>query len=229
MDTLGPALTSILTEHLAGKPIGRSLWQNLDDRTRTCLSDAIVAAKSKTPAKVRVCDYDTQWPYLFSRIEGELREQLGALVLAIEHVGSTSVPGLAAKPIIDIDLVISSAYQFPSVKERLEKFGYIHEGPCGIPEREAFRCVIDLPAHHPYVCETDARSLKEHLRLRNVLRQNPELAAEYATLKRALADQYRHDRVAYIEAKSGFIRSVLATESIGPRSQMPSTGERLSG
>jgi GrpB-like predicted nucleotidyltransferase (UPF0157 family) len=214
METLSPALTSILSEHLRGRPIDRNLWQNLDKRARTRLSEAIVAAKRKTPAEVRVCDYDTQWPYLFSRIEGELRGQLGALVLAIDHVGSTSVPGLAAKPIIDIDLVISSAYQFPSVKERLEKFGYIHEGPCGIPEREAFRCVIDLPAHHPYVCETDARSLKEQLRLRDALRQNPELAAQYATLKRALADQYRHDRLAYTEAKSGFIRSVIESLSV---------------
>jgi GrpB-like predicted nucleotidyltransferase (UPF0157 family) len=210
MDTLSPALTSILTEHLTGKPIGRSLWQNLDDRTRIDLSDAIVAAKSKTVSEVRISNYDAQWPYLFSRIEGELREQLGALVLAIEHVGSTSVPGLAAKPIIDIDVVIASAYQFPPVKDRLERFGYIHEGPCGLPDREAFRCVIDFPAHHLYVCETDACSLKEHLRLRNALRQNPKLAAEYAALKRSLADHYRHDRVAYTETKSGFIRSVLA-------------------
>jgi GrpB-like predicted nucleotidyltransferase (UPF0157 family) len=208
METLGPALISILSEHLSGKPIDRSFWQNLDNRARIWLSEAIVAAKRKTPAEVRVCDYDMQWPYLFSRIESELREQLGASVLAIEHVGSTSVPGLAAKPIIDIEVVISSSYQFPSVKERLERFGYIHRGPCGVPDREVFRCVIDLPFHHLYVSEMDARPLKEHLLFRNALRQNPELVSEYAELNRALADQYRHDREAYTEAKAGFIRSV---------------------
>ena len=209
METLGPSLTGTLMEHLRGKPIDRRIWQKLDVSTRIRLSDAIVAVKSKTALEVRISNYDTQWPYLFSCIEHELRQQLGALVLAIEHVGSTAVPGLAAKPIIDIEVVISSSYQFPAVKERLERFGYIHRGPCGVPDREVFRCVIDLPLHHLYVSEMDARPLNEHLRFRNALRQNPELASEYAVLKRALADQYRHDRDAYTEAKTGFIRSVI--------------------
>jgi GrpB-like predicted nucleotidyltransferase (UPF0157 family) len=214
MDTLGPPLTSTLMEYLSGRPIDRSLWQKLDDSARIRLSDAIVAVKLKTALEVRISNYDTQWPYLFSCIEHELREQLGALVLAIEHVGSTAVPGLAAKPIIDIEVVIASAYQFPTVKERLERFGYIHRGPCGVPDREVFRCVIDLPFHHLYVSEMDTRPLNEHLRFRNALRQNPELASEYAALKRVLADRYRHDRDAYTEAKTGFIRSVIQSSLV---------------
>jgi GrpB-like predicted nucleotidyltransferase (UPF0157 family) len=214
MDTLGPPSTSTLMEYLSGRPIDRSLWQKLDDSTWIRLSDAIVAVKLKTALEVRISNYDSQWSYLFSCIEHELREQLGALVLAIEHVGSTAVPGLAAKPIIDIEVVIASAYQFPTVKERLERFGYIHRGPCGVPDREVFRCVIDLPFHHLYVSEMDARPLNEHLCFRNALRQNPELASEYAALKRALADQYRHDRDAYTEAKTGFIRSVIQSSLV---------------
>ena len=69
MDTLDPPLTSILKDHLSGKPIGRSLWQKLDDSTRINLSDAIVAAKSKTALEVRISDYDTQWSYLFSAFQ----------------------------------------------------------------------------------------------------------------------------------------------------------------
>jgi len=209
MDSLGPALINILSDHLSGKPIERGLWQNLDDRDRLQLSEAIVAGRSGTGNEVRIFSYDTQWPYEFARIAQEVRAQVGGLVVSIEHVGSTAVPGLAAKPIIDIELVIACAYQFPPVKERLEKFGYIHRGPFGVPDREVFRCVIDLPVHHLYVSETDARPLREHVRFRNALRQNPELAAEYATLKRALADRYRHDREGYTEAKTGFIRSVI--------------------
>ena len=214
MDTLGPPFTSTLMEYLSGRPIDRSLWQKLDDSTRIRLSDAIVAVKLKTALEVRISNYNTQWPCLFSCVEHELREQLCALVLAIEHVGSTAIPGPAAKPIIDIEVVIASAYQFPTVKERLERFGYIHRGPCGVPDREVFRCVIDLPFHHLYVSEMDARPLNEHLRFRNALRQNPELASEYAALKRALADQYRHDRDAYTEAKTGFIRSVIQSSLV---------------
>jgi GrpB-like predicted nucleotidyltransferase (UPF0157 family) len=175
------------------------------------LARAIVSAEAKTATEVRICDYDAEWPRRFFRIEQELRERLGALALAIEHVGSTSVAGLAAKPIIDIDIVIASAHQFPSVKERLDQLGYIHEGPWSVPGREAFRCVIDLPVHHLYVCESGARPLLEHLCFRDILRQSPELAAEYAALKRTLAERYRHDRATYTEAKTEFIRSVIAS------------------
>jgi GrpB-like predicted nucleotidyltransferase (UPF0157 family) len=209
MHNTGVLLSEVLTGYVNGKPVDSELWQSLDESERSWLAHAMVAAKTKT-MEVRICDYDPEWPHLFSRIECELREHVGTLAVAIEHVGSTSVPGLAAKPIIDIDIVIASAYQFPSIKERLEKFGYIHEGPLGLLGREAFRCAIDLPVHHLYVCESGARPLQEHLCFRDILRQSPELAAEYAVLKRNLAEQHRNDRDAYTEAKTGFIRSVLA-------------------
>jgi GrpB-like predicted nucleotidyltransferase (UPF0157 family) len=211
MDNSGMLVSDVLSGYLNGKPIDRGVWQSLDEQSRARLAHAIVATKPKTVTEVRVCDYDPEWPRLFSQIERELREQVGALALAIEHVGSTSVPGLAAKPIIDIEFVIASAYQFPSVKEGLENFGYIHRGPCGVPDREVFRCVIDLPPHHLYVCEAGARPLKEHLCFRDALRQNPQLAAEYAALKRALAEQHQYARDAYTEAKTSFIRSVITS------------------
>ena len=211
MDSSGMLVSDVLSGYLKGKPIDRGLWRRLDEPSRVWLANAIVATKPKFATEVWVSEYDPEWPRLFSKIERELREQVGALALAIEHVGSTSVPGLAAKPIIDIELVIASAYQFPSVKERLENLGYIHRGPCGVPDREVFRCVIDLPPHHLYVCETGARPLREHLSFRDALRQSPPLAAEYAALKRSLAEQYRNDRDAYTEAKTSFIRSVLTS------------------
>lgn len=209
MHNTGMLLSGVVTGYLNGKPVDSELWQSLDESERSWLAHALVAAKTKT-MEVRICDYDPEWPHLFSRIECKLREHVGTLAVAIEHVGSTSVPGLAAKPIIDLDIVIASAYQFPSIKERLEKFGYIHRGPIGVPGREAFSCVIDLPAHHLYVCETGARPLREHLCFRDALRQSPELAAAYAALKRNLAEQHRYDRDAYTEAKTSFIRSVIA-------------------
>jgi GrpB-like predicted nucleotidyltransferase (UPF0157 family) len=206
-------LSDALNGYLDGKVVERGFWQSLDQEARTWLSRAILGAKRKS-VEVRISDYQEQWPKQFSSIERELREKVGSLVLSIEHIGSTAVPGLAAKPIIDIDVAIASADKFSAVKERLEQFGYIHRGPCGVPDREAFRCVIDLPGHHLYVCETDACSIREQLRFRNALRRNPELVAEYAELKRALADRYRHDRNAYTEAKTGFIRSVLESYRI---------------
>jgi hypothetical protein len=95
MPTLGPALTNVLSDHLRGSPSDRGFWQDLDHWDRIQLSEAIVAAKSGTRSEVRICSYDTQWPYVFARIEQELRAQVGPLVVAIEQVGSTAVPGLA--------------------------------------------------------------------------------------------------------------------------------------
>jgi GrpB-like predicted nucleotidyltransferase (UPF0157 family) len=210
MHNTGMLLSDVLTGYVNGKPVDSELWQCLDESERSWLAHALVAAKTKT-MEVRICDYDPEWPHVFSRIECKLREHVGTLAVAVEHVGSTSVPGLAAKPIIDIEIVIASVYQFPSIKERLEKFGYIHRGPIGVPGREAFSCVIDLPAHHLYVCETGAGPLREHLCFRDALRQSPELAAAYAALKRTLAEQHRYDRDAYTEAKTSFIRSVIAS------------------
>ncbi len=102
-------------------------------------------------------------------------------------------------------------WRWPSSMRGLENFGYIHRGPCGVPDREVFRCVIDLPPHHLYVCEIGARSLREHIGFRDALRQNPRLVAEYAALKHYLAEQYRNDRDAYTEAKTSFVRSVIAS------------------
>jgi hypothetical protein len=95
MDALGPALTNILSDHLSGEPIDRDFWQNLNRRDRSALSDAIVLARLKTSAEVRVVSHDDQWPHLFSRIEGELREQLGGLALAIVMIAT---PTLKRRP-----------------------------------------------------------------------------------------------------------------------------------
>ena len=202
-------LSDALNGYLDRKVVERGFWQSLDQEARDWLSRAIVRAKRKT-VEVRICDYQEQWPKQFSSIERELREKVGSLVLFIEHIGSTAVPGLAAKPIVDIDVAIAAADKFYAVKERLEQFGYIHRGPCGVPDREFFRCVIDLPVHHLCVCVFGARPLREHLCFRDALRRNPQVAAEYARLKRMLADRYRSDRDGYTEAKTGFIRSILA-------------------
>jgi GrpB-like predicted nucleotidyltransferase (UPF0157 family) len=159
---------------------------------------------------VEVVDYD-EWNANFALIKNELNEILDRLAIAIEHVGSTSVPGLPAKPIIDVDIVIRSAAEFPEIRHRLERFGYIHRGPLGIAGREAFRCVIDLPKHHLYVCEQSSTPLLESLRFRDHLRIHSDAAATYASLKKELAGRFTTDRDAYTAAKADFIRTILAT------------------
>lgn len=187
----------------------RKAWPQLNAEARQWLSEAMVKVRPITWNTVEITDYDEQWPAAFDRIAAELKQVLGELVYGIEHVGSTSVPGLAAKPIVDIDLLISSQAEFPKVRERLERFGYIHRGPRGVEGREVFRCVIDLPKHLLYVCEPASQPVVEQLAFRDYLRNHPELAAAYANLKKDLARRFATDRERYTESKTDFIRGVL--------------------
>lgn len=153
---------------------------------------------------VVVLPYDEKWERDFHEIERELKEALGSLALRIEHVGSTSVKGLSAKPIIDIDAVISDYSVFPAVVEALAKIGYQHEGDLGIKEREAFKYSgkEHLRRHHLYVCPEASRELRRHVTFRDYLRSHPEAAAEYGRVKEEAARLFPDDMDKYIEYKS---------------------------
>ena len=100
---------------------------------------------------VVIADYDPSWPATFEQLRDRLTGTLGLLAVAIEHVGSTAVPGLAAKPIIDLDVVIADRADLPAVIQQLRPLGYQHEGDLGVPGREAFTTPAG-PPHHLYVC-----------------------------------------------------------------------------
>jgi GrpB-like predicted nucleotidyltransferase (UPF0157 family) len=156
---------------------------------------------------------------MFQKLSGVYVAHLGDLVTAIHHVGSTSVPGLAAKPIIDIDLVIKNSNLLPAVIEKLAVLGYEHVGNLGISDREAFRGQTECapvdgtgkvwPKHNLYVCPEDSISLKNHLTLRDFLRANPDAAKDYGDLKKRLAAENPNDIDLYIERKTPFIVGVL--------------------
>ena len=167
---------------------------------------------------VEIMEYDPRWARVFADLHGVIGAALGDLALAIEHVGSTAVVGLAAKPIVDVDVVIARGSLAGAVKA-LAGLGYVHQGDLGIAGREAFkRLGEDVPRegtgrtwmeHHLYVCEPDSLELRRHLAFRNYLRGNPEQARAYGQLKRKLAGRFRFDRNAYVEGKSEFIGAVL--------------------
>ena len=164
---------------------------------------------------VVVVPYDPAWPATFVLVQERVAAALGDLAVGIEHVGSTAVPGLDAKPIVDIDVVIRHAGALEEVVRRLAELGYTHLGDLGILGREAFRATRELPRHHLYVCASGAAPLQAHLILRDALRADPALAAQYGALKRELAVRYRDDRDAYAEGKSPFITAVLLRERDG--------------
>ena len=134
---------------------------------------------------------------------------LGEIAAAIEHVGSTSVPGLAAKPIIDIDVLLAAREGLPTVIARLAALGYAHEGDLGIAGREAFRHAPDLPIHNLYVCTPDCTEYRRHVAFRDWMRAHKDDAKAYGALKFRLAEQFRNDRDGYGIAKSEFVESIL--------------------
>jgi GrpB-like predicted nucleotidyltransferase (UPF0157 family) len=160
-------------------------------------------------------DYDPHWPALFETLRAEVAGALGDLAVAIEHVGSTAVPGLAAKPIIDIDVLLRSGSDISVCMERLGGIGYEHRGDLGIPEREAFAAPPGRPAHHLYVCPPESREFRRHVALRDYLRTHPSDASSYGELKRSLAIRYRDERSAYADGKREFIEFLLRIAAPG--------------
>jgi GrpB-like predicted nucleotidyltransferase (UPF0157 family) len=156
--------------------------------------------------------YNPSWPSWFNRLDAYFRSALGDLALRIEHVGSTSIPGLTAKPIIDVDIVIEPR-TFDSVKTALARAGYEHEGDLGIPDRDAFKpadpeIVSTYPNHHPYVCSTESQELARHLLFRDFMRNSPEYVKQLSELKHDLCLRFDNDRDAYIDSKAPFYAEI---------------------
>lgn len=159
---------------------------------------------------MRVVDYDPVWPGQFAGLRDRLWTAVGDFALTIEHVGSTSVAGLAAKPVIDLDIVLPSRNEVRLAVTRLAELGYEHLGDLGIEDREAFRAWPDEPAHNLYVCPRDSVPLHNHVAVREHLRTHPADLAAYARLKKQLAGEFAQDIDGYVEGKSEFLLAILA-------------------
>ena len=159
---------------------------------------------------VVVLPYDPKWKADFEAIKQELEAAAGDLLVAVEHVGSTSVEGLSAKPCIDIDAVIEDYSVFEEVIDKLRSIGYIHEGNLGIKDREAFKYSNKphLQKHHLYVCPQQSKELYRHIAFRDFLRSNPEAARKYASVKETAARLFPDDIDKYIEYKSPCIEEL---------------------
>ena len=153
--------------------------------------------------------WNPKWKDEFERIADSLGEDVIYNSVKIEHVGSTSVEGLSAKPIIDLDIVIEND-KFEIIKRLLNDKGYKHEGDLGIEGREAFSYSgkEELITHHLYVCPQDSKELFKHITFRNFLKNNPDLAAEYSKVKEQAAVLYPDDIDKYMEFKSKIIEKI---------------------
>jgi len=160
-----------------------------------------------THEPVVVIDYDPRWAFRFEELAGTLRAALHGLAVRVEHIGSTAVEGLAAQPVIDVQVSVASMDPDGPFARPIMALGYwVHLAEP--PEHHVFR---DEPrTAQIHVCEAGGEWERRHLVFRDHLRANPDVAAEYAALKRLLAARFPDDRTAYTEGKAPFIQSILA-------------------
>ena len=164
---------------------------------------------------VQVNMYQADWHDLFEQERRVLHQNLGPLVLDIQHVGSTAVPGLDAKPIIDIAVAIASVAVIPQCRAPLCDLGYLDRGDMGRDGGYLFvkESAPDVRTHHLHLVAIDDLQWGNYLRFRNVLRADATLRITYAILKKALQEKFSHDRKAYTAAKHTFIRDILQQQN----------------
>ncbi len=177
------------------------------------MTDADLWQSLGTPGGyVEIVAYRAEWPRVFEREAAAILEACDPWVTEVHHIGSTSVPGLAAKPILDMMPIAAGAAEGFEAVVRMERLGYRYRGENGIPGRFYFNRFVDgrtvahvhmLPVGHP-----DA---EKQLAFRDYLRSHPEAARDYERLKRRLAVKYRNDGQAYTDSKAEFIDGIIAT------------------
>lgn len=160
--------------------------------------------------QIEVHDYDPDWPVRFEGLARPVLDSVGALALRVEHVGSTSVPGLAAKPVIDMDVVVASADDFATARRLLERLGYEWRGDLGVDGRDAFRPPSGRVArHHLYVVADGSRAYLDHVLLRDLLRSDADLCRRYVAVKRKSAIAAGGDLEVNTALKAPFVAEAL--------------------
>jgi GrpB-like predicted nucleotidyltransferase (UPF0157 family) len=164
---------------------------------------------------VIIVPYDVQWPIQYAAECDLIRGAMGSYLKAIEHIGSTAVPGLAAKPIIDILGGVYDLNDTPLFIPALQKIGYqyIPEYEIQLPERRYLnRVEIGQTVVHLHLTETTSSFWQNHLKFRNLLIANPSLRDAYGELKIELASKFGNDRIGYTDAKTAFIKRAMSME-----------------
>jgi GrpB-like predicted nucleotidyltransferase (UPF0157 family) len=163
--------------------------------------------------RMYVTDYDANWPTMFAQERERIQEAIGRWANAIEHVGSTGVPDLGAKPIIDIMVGLEQLSDYKRCVLPLEDIGYEYAAWVDdLAGRHYFRRTVDgVRTHHLHMVETESDFFRKHLLFRDYLRAHPDKATEYYELKKKLAVEFEWDTIGYTEAKTEFIEAVLSS------------------
>jgi GrpB-like predicted nucleotidyltransferase (UPF0157 family) len=161
---------------------------------------------------VRLVEYDARWPALFAAEQQRIRDLCGTLVLRLEHVGGTSIPGMCAKPVLDIAAGRPWETSIQDYLAALERAGYEHRGERGVPGRQFFRRGQPR-AYHVHLVEEDGPLWRDYVAFRDYLRAHAEATRRFADVKRVLASRFSRDREAYTSAKSSHVQEILRLAS----------------
>lgn len=169
--------------------------------------------------KIEVVDYDPSWPERFTEERNLLRKTLGDIAVEVQHIGSTAVPGLAAKPIIDILIEVTDLPALDARDRDMELLGYEPKGEFGIPGRRYFQKGGDNRTHQIHAFVTGDANVSRHIAFRDYLRSNPGVAEEYGALKKRVAETCDNDIGTYCDGKDAFVKN---HEEIAERLTTPS-------
>ncbi|WP_113447989.1 GrpB family protein [Rhizobium cremeum] len=161
------------------------------------------------PTLVEIVPSNPKWANDFLAAEVVLRKVLGGCVVAVEHIGSTAVPGLAAKPIIDVDVIVSGLRDIPDASAALIGAGFQPRGNRYDDDVWAFLLNRSSPRIRVYLCPPSNQTHERRMLFRNYLRQHDDVALAYSALKRRLADQFPYDGDRYTSEKSAFISEII--------------------
>ena len=170
--------------------------------------------------------YNSAWVKDFELIEAKLLDAFNDIHVSVEHVGSTAVPGLDAKPIIDIDIVYNKITDFEAIKNGLQSLGYYHNGNQDVEGREVFKRqekaqdeILDTIVHHLYVCHNDCAELHRHLLFRDYLRKNETTRKFYQNLKYEIAHEAKDNKKIYATIKevkaTSFVNYIIELSRLG--------------
>jgi GrpB-like predicted nucleotidyltransferase (UPF0157 family) len=196
------ALWEVGEDHEAGSDAGL---------TAVCIEGAFEMWATGVTKDIVVSDYDPAWPQRFDEVCSRVWPAVADVALRIDHVGSTSVAGLAAKPVIDMDVVVASEADIGPAIERLRAAGYLWRGELGVQGRHAFRPLRDdgLPEHHLYLVVEDSKAHLDHWLLRDLLREDADARERYAVLKRENVAAADGDMDVYVARKAALVAELL--------------------
>jgi GrpB-like predicted nucleotidyltransferase (UPF0157 family) len=158
---------------------------------------------------VRIVDYDSAWPVMAEQELRRIKEAVADVAVRLEHVGSTAVPGLAAKPVIDLQLSVADMEPRERYVAPLERLGYLFAPAPESPDYHFFAKPPERPrTYHLHVCETRSEHEFRHVAVRDFLRSHPDEAVHYAALKREVVARHPQDRLAYIDGKDAYVTAL---------------------